>query len=160
MTRIIRLGQCYLPHSPRGSRLQASLQKQTHNNTIYPQHSANRQPQSSVIVLISMQWKHLEETEAVPLFSVSTYEERIFDGWHLSSIDNRCCLSPVPIVGRSSIVVAPSLPSRKSLRGRESKGFNRIRISPTLQNEAVRNYGVKVLWLLLQGYSHVLAVFM
>jgi len=93
-----------------------------------------------------MQQKHLEETDAVPLFSVSTCEEHIFDGWHLSSIDNRCCLSPVPIVGRSSIVVSPSLPSRKSLRGRESEGFNRIRINPTPQTEEIRNYTVKVLW--------------
>ena len=93
-----------------------------------------------------MQQKHLEEADAVPLFSVSTCEEHIFDGWHLSSIDNRCCLSPVSIVGRSSIVVSPSLPSRKSLRGRESEGFNRIRINPTPETEEIRNYRVKVLW--------------
>jgi hypothetical protein len=39
-------------------------------------------------------------------------------------------LSSVPIVGGSSIVVAPSPQTRKSLRGRESEGFNRIRNPP------------------------------
>jgi hypothetical protein len=39
---------------------------------------------------------------------MSTCKERIFDGWHISSIDNRCSLSLVPIVGGSSIVVEPS----------------------------------------------------
>ena len=36
----------------------------------------------------------MQHLEAVPLISMSTCEERIFDGCHLSSIDNRCSLSP------------------------------------------------------------------